>query len=38
MSSRELKDEEKTSVQGTTIAYDGIALLVNTENPVTTYL
>ena len=34
MSSRELKDEEKTSVQGTTVAYDGIALLVNTENPV----
>ena len=25
MSSRELKDEEKTSVQGTTVAYDGIA-------------
>ena len=34
MSSRELKDEEKTSVQGTTVAYDVIALLVNTENPV----
>ncbi|WP_294385576.1 phosphate ABC transporter substrate-binding protein [uncultured Clostridium sp.] len=34
MSSRELKDEEKTSVQGTTVAYDGIALLVNPNNPV----
>ena len=34
MSSRELKDEEKTSVQGTTVAYDGIALLVNPENTV----
>ena len=34
MSSRELKDEEKTSVEGTTIAYDGIALLVNPNNSV----
>lgn len=34
MSSRELKDEEKSSVQGTTVAYDGIALLVNPENSV----
>ncbi len=34
MSSRELKDEESSSVQGTTVAYDGIALLVNPENPV----
>lgn len=34
MSSRELKDDEKTSVQGSIVAYDGIALLVNTENPV----
>ena len=34
MSSRELKDEEKSAVQGTTVAYDGIALLVNPENPV----
>lgn len=34
MSSRELKDEEKGSVQGTTVAYDGIALLVNPENTV----
>jgi phosphate transport system substrate-binding protein len=28
MSSRELKDEEKNSVEATTVAYDGIALLV----------
>lgn len=34
MSSRELKDDEKTSVEGTIVAYDGIALLVNPENPV----
>ena len=34
MSSRELKDEEKSQVEGTTIAYDGIALLVNPENKV----
>ena len=34
MSSRELKDEEKSSVKGTTVAYDGIALLVNPENKV----
>ena len=34
MSSRELKDEEKSLVEGTTVAYDGIALLVNPENPV----
>ena len=34
MSSRKLKDDEKTSVQGTIVAYDGIALLVNPENPV----
>ncbi|WP_133014241.1 phosphate ABC transporter substrate-binding protein [Clostridium cuniculi] len=34
MSSRELKDEEKESVQGTIVAYDGIALLVNPNNPV----
>ena len=34
MSSRELKDEEKGSVKGTTIAYDRIALLVNPNNPV----
>lgn len=34
MSSRELKDDEKTSVEGTVIAYDGIALLVNPNNSV----
>lgn len=34
MSSRELKDEEKDSVEATTIAYDGIALLVNPKNSV----
>ena len=34
MSSRELKDEEKNSVEATTVAYDGIALLVNPENKV----
>lgn len=34
MSSRELKDDEKTSVEGTIIAYDGIALMVNPKNPV----
>ena len=32
MSSRDLKGEEKDSVQGTTIAYDGVALLVNPSN------
>ena len=35
MSSRDLKDEEKSSgVSGTAIAYDGIAVIVNTENKV----
>lgn len=34
MSSRELKDEEKSQVEGTTVAYDGIALLVNLNNSV----
>lgn len=34
MSSRELKDEEKSSVEGTVVAYDGIALLVNPNNKV----
>ena len=33
LSSRELKDEEKnTGLVGTVLAYDGIALIVNTEN------
>ena len=34
MSSRELKKKKKSSVKGTTVAYDGIALLVNPENKV----
>ena len=35
LSSRELKDEEKNSgLVGTVLAYDGIALIVNTENEV----
>lgn len=34
MSSRELKDDEKTSVEATVVAYDGIALLVNPKNTV----
>lgn len=34
MASRELKDEEKTSVQATVIAKDGIAVVVNTGNAV----
>ena len=33
MSSRELKDEEKTNVQGIVLAQDGIAVIVNKENP-----
>lgn len=32
MSSRELKDEEKANVQGTVLAQDGIAVVVNKEN------
>lgn len=36
MSSRDLKDEEKASgVEGTAIAYDGIAVIVNPENKIT---
>ena len=34
MSSRELKDDEKTEVTGTTIAYDGIAIITNKNNPI----
>lgn len=34
MSSRELKDEEAAELTGTTIALDGIAVIVNKENPV----
>lgn len=35
LSSRELKDDEKTGLTATTIALDGIAVIVNTENTVT---
>lgn len=36
LSSRELKAEEKESgLKGTVLAYDGIAIIVNPENPVT---
>ena len=35
LSSRDLKDEEKASgLTGTVLAYDGIAIIVNPENPV----
>ncbi len=34
MSSRELKDTEVSEVNGITIAYDGIAVIVNNNNPV----
>lgn len=34
MISRELKDSEKTSLTGTQIALDGIAVIVNKENPI----
>lgn len=35
LASRNLKDEEKTSgLEGTVLAYDGIAIIVNPENPV----
>jgi len=34
MASRELKESEEASVSGTTIAIDGIAVIVNTQNPV----
>ena len=35
LSSRDLKDEEKTAgLNGTVLAYDGIAVIVNPENPV----
>ena len=35
MASRELKDSEKEQLTSTTIAVDGIAVVVNPENPVT---
>ena len=34
MASRELKDSEKAELTGTQIAIDGIAVIVNPENPV----
>lgn len=34
MSSRELKDEEKEEINETVIAYDGIALIINNNNPI----
>lgn len=34
MSSRDLDDEEATMLTGTPIAYDGIAVVVNNENPI----
>lgn len=35
LSSRDLKDEEKTKgLKGTVLAYDGIAIIVNPENPI----
>jgi phosphate transport system substrate-binding protein len=34
MSSRELKDEEASEVNATTIAYDGIAIITNNNNPI----
>lgn len=34
MSSRDLKDGEKKEVSGTPIAYDGIALITNINNPI----
>lgn len=35
LSSRDLKDEEKVAgLEGTVLAYDGIAIIVNPENPV----
>ena len=35
LSSRDLKDDEKQNLEGTVIAIDGIAIIVNPENPVT---
>ena len=34
LSSRDLKDEEKAALTGTVVAIDGIAVIVNPENPV----
>jgi phosphate transport system substrate-binding protein len=35
MSSRELKDDEKSQLNEYTLAIDGIAVIVNKENPMT---
>ena len=37
MASRELKDEEKVELEGTVIATDGIAVIVNKANPTEEY-
>ena len=34
LSSRDLKDEEKAELDGTVVAIDGIALIVNSKNPI----
>lgn len=34
LSSRDLKDDEKTDLDGTVVAIDGIAVIVNPDNPV----
>ncbi|MCD8250241.1 MAG: substrate-binding domain-containing protein, partial [Lachnospiraceae bacterium] len=34
MASRELKDEEAAELTGTVIALDGIAVVVNNDNPI----
>ena len=34
LSSRDLKDEEKENLEGTVVAIDGIAVIVNPQNPV----
>lgn len=34
LSSRDLKDEEKTDLEGTVVAIDGIAMIVNPENKI----
>ena len=34
LSSRDLKDEEKANLTGTVVAIDGIAVIVNNENPI----
>ncbi|MDD4690120.1 MAG: phosphate ABC transporter substrate-binding protein [Eubacteriales bacterium] len=34
LSSRDLKDEEKANLEGTVVAIDGIAIIVNPKNPI----